>query len=290
MHNPYSGVKVSKNGLQLAWIKGAVISGLAICLVVIFVVFSPADIRSGARGLGGRSLGAVQPSFVAPTVVSYSNIASIACVEPCRVELVHLCESPRIEEQEAFSNIYANSVWGTWGGSHTKSGGGSTLGGAYDTMFNFEKYFAELNITSIADIPSGDLGWQFGVTAINTAEAYFGGDIAASVAADNAVRYKNHLNKVFHFWDLATCPIPQWRTTCDPTPRNFDIVNVRDVIQHMNIKESFEAIRLIVLQSEVTYLSVTSFSKDTCNECRKGDIETGSYYFNNFHCKRETVD
>ncbi len=34
----------------------------------------------------------------------------------------------------------------------------------------------ELKITSIADVPSGDCGWQFALTTINSAQAYFGGD------------------------------------------------------------------------------------------------------------------
>jgi hypothetical protein len=112
---------------------------------------------------------------------------------------------------------------------------------------------------------------------MNAARAYFGGDISADVARLNAYRYKDHLNKVseplwmdpppssqptsdqsplspfqpqphvpyphnppqvFAFWDLVACPIPQWRTTCDPTPRPFDAVMLRDVLQHMHINNA----------------------------------------------------
>jgi len=60
--------------------------------------------------------------------------------------------------------------------------------GAFETNTQFEPKFRELNITSIADVPSGDCGWQFALTTINSAQAYFGGDITPHVAEENAAR------------------------------------------------------------------------------------------------------
>lgn len=37
-----------------------------------------------------------------------------------------------------------------------------------------------------------DMGWQMAVRHLNTAKLYFGGDIAKSVAEDNAKRYRAH--------------------------------------------------------------------------------------------------
>ena len=53
-------------------------------------------------------------------------------------------------------------------------------------------------LQTIADIPSGDMGWQMAVRHLNTAKLYFGGEIAKSVAEDNARRYKSHATWMKH--------------------------------------------------------------------------------------------
>ena len=134
-------------------------------------------------------------------------------------------------------------------------------------------------------MPSGDCGWQFALTTINSAQAYFGGDITPHVAEENAQRYHNHLNKVFAFWDLVACPLPRWHTTCDPTPRPFDIVIVRDVIQHMTINNAMRAIASIVQESGAKYLAVMSYSDVRCSDqCKTAIPGDGGWYMNNLHC------
>lgn len=134
-------------------------------------------------------------------------------------------------------------------------------------------------------MPSGDCGWQFVLTTINSAEIYFGGDITPHVADENAVRYHKHLNKVFSFWDIVTCPLPRWRTTCDTTPRAFGIVIVRDVIQHMTVNNAVQAIRSVVRDSGAKYLAVTSYSQVTCSDqCKTAIQGDGGWYMNILHC------
>jgi hypothetical protein len=198
-----------------------------------------------------------------------SSTAGDGATGACRVELASPpCESPRRQEQESFTAVYKKQVWGTTHGSHTRSGSGSTIRGAFDTIFELENFMQEHNITSIADVPSGDCGWQFSVASINAARCYFGGDIVKHVVEANAERYEAHSNKgellwwpcpcstasdadcfphhtVFQFWDFVSCPIPRWRTTCDLTPRPFDMVLSRDVIQHLRLDSSLEAVRKV---------------------------------------------
>ena len=205
--------------------------------------------------------------------------------DACRVELLSSCDSARTDVASRFTHIYNSAIWGTSPSSHTRSGSGSTVKGAFETILNLEPKFRELNITSIADVPSGDCGWQFALKTINTAEAYFGGDITPHVAHENAQFFHNHGNKVFAFWDLVDCPIPQWRTTCNPTPRSFDVVVVRDVIQHMTVANAMKAIKSIVLKSGGKYFAVTSFSEEGCHDqCRTGITTDGGFYHNNLHC------
>jgi hypothetical protein len=87
---------------------------------------------------------------------------------------------------QSFTNTYRHAGWGVSESSHTPSGSGSTIKGAFEAITHFEPKVRELNITSIADVPSGDCGWQFALTTINSAQAYFGGDITPHVAEENA--------------------------------------------------------------------------------------------------------
>jgi hypothetical protein len=203
----------------------------------------------------------------------------------CRVQLVSACDTGRTNAADQFTSIYRNAVWGTSPSSHTRSGSGSNVQGAYETIVNLEPKFRELNVTSIADVPSGDCGWQFALTTINSAQAYFGGDITPHVAQQNAETYKDHLNKIFAFWDLVECPIPRWSTSCDATSRSFDVVIVRDVIQHMTIQNAMKAVKSIVEDSGARYLALTSYTSDFCkDQCKTSITNDGDWYANDVHC------
>jgi hypothetical protein len=205
--------------------------------------------------------------------------------QTCRVQIASACDTGRTHAVDQFTAIYRNAVWGVHPSSHTRSGSGSAMQGAFETIVNLDPKFRELNITSIADIPSGDCGWQFALTTVNTAQAYFGGDITPHVAEENAERYKDHFNKVFAFWDLVECPIPRWYTSCNASPRAFDVIIVRDVIQHMPIHNAMRAVKSIVEESETKYLAMTSFTKDSCvDQCQTSITEEGGFYHNNLHC------
>jgi len=210
----------------------------------------------------------------------------VLSAERCSVKLTSSCVSARSNVASAFTDIYISGKWESLSpSSHTRSGSGSTIQGAFETIVNLEPKLRELNISSIADIPSGDCGWQFALPSVNTAQAYFGGDITPHVAEENARRYLNHHNKVFAFWDLVECQVPQWSTTCDSVPHSFDLVIVRDVIQHMTIDSAMKALKSVVLDSGATYLAVTSYSSEECQDQRRIAITTdGDFYRNNLHC------
>ena len=108
-------------------------------------------------------------------------------VDPCMVTS---------SSAQAFDKIYARNVWGSRSnelGTHTRSGLGSDMKGAFDWITQLSKFFVQYpELQTIADIPSGDIGWQMAVRHFNTVKLYFGGDIAKSVAQDNARRFKDH--------------------------------------------------------------------------------------------------
>jgi hypothetical protein len=203
----------------------------------------------------------------------------------CGVKLASECGQSRSSAAEKFANIYRYKKWGSSPHSHTLSGSGSTIQGAFETIINLGPKLRELNITAIADVPSGDCGWQFALPEINAAEIYFGGDITPHVAENNAFQYRNHYNKVFAHWDVVTCPIPHWYTTCDPTIRPFDLVIMRDVIQHMLRNNSMKAIKSVVVDSGAKYLAVTSFSSLPCEgESSNAMTSDGGFVKYNLHC------
>jgi len=130
----------------------------------------------------------------------------VLSAERCSVNLTSSCLLARSNVASAFTDIYISGEWVSLSpSSHTRSGSGSTIQGAFETIVNLEPKLRELNISSIADIQSGDCGWHFALPSINTAQAYFGGDITPHVAEENARRYLNHHSEVFAFWDLVEC-------------------------------------------------------------------------------------
>ncbi|CAF4152480.1 unnamed protein product, partial [Adineta steineri] len=106
-----------------------------------------------------------------------------------------------------FNTIFETGIWGS---PESRSGPGSTLEGAFDWIKHLRWLFQRFNIRSMADIPCGDTYWQFSVREINTIEAlYFGGDISTRVITQNRRLYGlGHNNKLFHYWDLVSCPVP----------------------------------------------------------------------------------
>lgn len=200
------------------------------------------------------------------------------------IRLSSSCDFQSSKSMDAFEHIYQTDAWG--GGS--KSGPGSTVTHAYDTIIFLQEFIQKNYVTTIADIPCGDVSWQFAIKSINTAQLYFGADISVSAVGNNAKTFEKHGNKIFKHWDLTICPIPQfqWNNTPTDTWQSFDLVILRDVIQHMPIKDALKAIANIVLYGgDIKYLAVTSFP-GSCSEdnCATGRIASGGFYHNNMNC------
>ena len=187
-------------------------------------------------------------------VGDHSQVCSLV-VEPCHVGGTFAAQT--------FGDIYARNSWGSRQqelGTHTRSGIGSDMKGAFDWITGLTKFFNQYpELQTIADIPSGDMGWQMAVRHLNTAKLYFGGDIAKSVAEDNARRYKSHGNKILQHWDLHSCGAPKWHTTCDLTPNNFDVIMIRDALQHISIDKVQEILRKVILESGAKWFITSSY-------------------------------
>ncbi len=241
----------------------------------------------------------------AQTVLSPSFIYSLD--SECKSDLT---DSLSQERQNKFNNIFDKGLWSVAG---TRSGGGSSLSGAYDWIKHLSTLFEHYSIRSVADIPCGDTYWQFSLREINTIEdVYFGGDISTHVIKQNQRLYgSRHFNKLFHYWDLVNCPIPTYtykNSTHEIKHNRFDLIIVRDALQHMHIKNGLKAVRNVIM-SGAKFFAVSTFPPNEKasapnmrslekNEslpfmpidcvyksyCSAGNIKDGDFYHNNINC------
>lgn len=214
------------------------------------------------------------------------------------------------QRNNEFNKIFTNKIWGNYG---SRSGPGSTLEGTYDWIKYLRSLFEQYSIRSLADIPCGDTYWQFSLREINAIDGlYFGGDISTNVIAHNQKLYHSkHKNKIFHYWDLVRCPIPTYSFTNQTYQSNnnsFDLIIVRDALQHMHIRNGLKAVRNVIL-SGAKYFALTSYPPngkssaantrsigkneslpakpigcETKDYCKLGQINDGSFYANNINC------
>jgi ubiquinone/menaquinone biosynthesis C-methylase UbiE len=214
------------------------------------------------------------------------------------------------ERQKEFNKIFDTQRWGTFG---SRSGEGSTIEGAFDWIRHLRSFFEHYSIRSVADIPCGDTYWQFSIRELNTIDGlYFGGDISTNIIQLNKKLYgSKHRNKLFQYWDLVRCPIPTYtymNSTHKIQGNQFDLIIVRDAIQHMHIKNGLKAVQNVV-RSGAKFFALTSFPPngkssasntrsiekneslpllpaecDQKNYCEMGNIKDGDYYTNNINC------
>jgi len=130
-------------------------------------------------------------------------------------------------------------------GRASLSGIGSNIGGATDASIKFlAEVIQEYNVSSLLDIPCGDVNWQFESWEMDSLGVYVGADIVSSVIELNQQRFAHHSNKHFVVWDFSTCQLPSL-TTVENIPVYFDLVHVRDVFQHLPLMKAAAAAKNI---------------------------------------------
>eukprot|EP00035_Acanthoeca_spectabilis_P009476 m.167630 g.167630 ORF g.167630 m.167630 type:complete len:316 (+) comp14736_c0_seq2:79-1026(+) len=161
------------------------------------------------------------------------------------------------------------------------SGAGSHLGSNTVNSINFlAAFIREVNATSIVDIPCGDVNWQFDSWEMDSIPVYVGLDVAADVIRMDQQRFAHHRNKGFAAWDFAECPLPKYVATIDgvevrPTP--FQVVHVRDVIQHLPLNDGLKAVRN-VFASGCEYAVMTTMPETPDGNKRGKNMPHSSYY------------
>jgi hypothetical protein len=145
-----------------------------------------------------------------------------------------------------------------WPGLDSKSGPGSSLQQTAAIRDQLPRLIKELEITSLLDIPCGDLNWMqdvdLGVTR------YIGADIVESMINWNMSHYASPTRQ-FRVLDL----------TCDELPK-VDLIFCRDCLVHLSNRLVFKAITQVI-RSDSTYFLATTFPARTKNY----NIPTGKW-------------
>ena len=273
-------------------------------LLLLFYVFTRDTIHQNLRMPSPAASGVTKDHHLDvtdPSSVTYSLDSE------CKFSLNDTLSQDR---QREFNAIFETRRWSSTG---SRSGPGSSLEGAFDWLNHLRSLMEHHAIRSIADIPCGDTFWQFSLREINTIEQlYFGGDISTSVVKQNQKLYQStHRNKLFQYWDLVNCPVPSFsyrNGTQQVKANRFDLVIVRDALQHMQINRGLKAVRNVILSGAKFFALSTyppngqssaangrSIGKNDSlpdkpadcgkiNYCRTGQIKDGDFYANNINC------
>jgi len=184
-----------------------------------------------------------------------------------------------------FSHIYSSARWGIGPGTpeyyYTRSmdrpsasGHGSDLGSATLASARFlAAAIRQFNISTVVDVPCGDANWQFRTWEMDSLSAYVGLDIVPSIISLNRRRYAHHSNKRFLVWDLADCSIPRIQLGAG-SKTVADLVNVRDVLQHMP-RSRVEAATRNILASGTRLVVATTYPNQ--RHSAEGSISEGGW-------------
>lgn len=180
------------------------------------------------------------------------------------------------------SDFYSDAAWPPRENrKKSASGSGSDLGGATENSLQVIKdAISKYSIKSMIDIPCGDVNWVFDSIETDTLPLYIGLDIVSAVIDINKRRFDHHKNKHFRFWDATLCPLPKYNNGSTNEEHSFDLVHVRDVIQHITLDQGVRYF-CNVFTSGAKVLITTTYPKITANR----NITEGDWYKNNLMVK-----
>jgi hypothetical protein len=177
------------------------------------------------------------------------------------------------------SDFYSNA---TWPPKERKSGSGPGSNLGYSTQVSMQilqHVIREHKVTTMIDLPCGDVNWIFDSLETDSLELYIGLDIVGSVIKTNAARLAHHSNKIFRHWDGAQCPLPKIafrKRDGQNIERSVDLVHSRDVLQHLTLVQGMQFL-CNVFQSGARLFVTTSFPG---HGMKNRDIKEGEFFYN----------
>jgi hypothetical protein len=158
------------------------------------------------------------------------------------------------------------------------SGGGSNRGFQTEvSMAILKRVIAEHNITTMIDVPCGDVNWIFDSLETDSLPLYVGLDIVGSLIEFNQKRFAFHSNKRFYWWDGINCAFPKQRLHNNML-QPFELIHSRDVIQHLPLNDGLRFV-CNVFVSGARWFVTTTYKFGSNHNIQKH----GRYYLNNLH-------
>jgi hypothetical protein len=200
-----------------------------------------------------------------------------------------------------FDNIYVSEFWGPklpkpegfYGNAHfpppsrsSSSGGGSDLGPrTINSLDILRKTIKGFNISTMIDIPCGDVNWIFDSWETDSLDLYIGLDVVKPVIDLNTRRFAHHNNKVFAQWDGSYCTLPKFLKpsislhnlpgTTRQSHQSIDLIHSRDVLQHLTLQAGLSFLCNMVTSGARVLISTTFPNGFNSN------IQPGQFYYNN---------
>lgn len=135
------------------------------------------------------------------------------------------------QRRRTFESIFASKQWGD---TESRSGPGSSVPYTANVRRLLASAWKTLKIRTFLDAPCGDAHW-ISKTAGFKDVSYTGADIVPAAAVLNSRQYRHQANMRFMQLDLVG----------DELPSGQDMVLVRDVLQHLPLKDGMSMIRNI---------------------------------------------
>jgi SAM-dependent methyltransferase len=160
----------------------------------------------------------------------------------------------RVSSSERFREFYLK---GTWGGTESASGPGSSMEETRVLRGALPGIFDELSVRSLLDVPCGDFHWMQHVDLSGI--DYIGGDVVPEMVAANA-----HLagpNVSFRKLNVITDALPR-----------ADLVLCRDCLPHFALRDARRALQNIVASGSTFLLTTTFTDHQTNPEIKTGDF------------------
>jgi len=167
-------------------------------------------------------------------------------------EIKELSKMNKNNVEKIFTDIYNDNLWMS---GESKSGSGSELKNTEVLRSELPFLFKKYNITSILDIPCGDMNWMSKVDMAGI--TYIGGDIVQQLINDNIAKF----GLDFRHLDIINSTLPK-----------VDLVFVRDCLGHLSTENIKKAL-INIKRSGSKYLLTTCFTKYTSNT----DIKDGGW-------------
>jgi len=161
----------------------------------------------------------------------------------------------RVSANERFREIYLR---GTWGGSESASGPGSSIEETRVLSRALREVIEDMSVRSLLDIPCGDFHWMQHVDLSGV--EYVGADVVPEMVAANATRFAG-ANVSFRRLDVMSDRLPA-----------VDLVLCRDCLPHFSLRDARRALENIVASGS-TFLLTTTFTDRQANQ----DIRTGDF-------------